>query len=358
MEGWCRRMSWRRIAAKISRSRRVRTRDGGLKGDVLEIRPIQRVQLDEGAHAQRRVTYSVGRADRRFSMGRSPAGLRHCGIHRDAHDRAEASLPHAPLDRLQRSTASSSNGHLGIPRHSEGVHLDDLHPGEEAGQVGGDDLFTHTQESGRPRRRTRLCTARWARRRSPRNEGFPGGCRERSARSAMAASDGGPRTWRPPPARSRRRVSEAPRESRRAPQGVGLGHPSDERSDLRGDSRTAWPVPAALPGPDELEAGRCHRITVAGWTTRWHPSSRPTGGTAGPRTSGQRFQPWTRPGALEDDQLVPQREVLEHEGLAGPEHAEEGREDEDDHAGIIDQVGRQFNVDEADGVNRGHSTER
>jgi hypothetical protein len=29
----------------------------------------------------------------------------------------------------------------------------------------------------------------------------------------------------------------------------------DERSDLRGDSRTAGSVPAALPGPEELEAG-------------------------------------------------------------------------------------------------------
>jgi hypothetical protein len=46
-----------------------------------------------------------------------------------------------------------------------------------------------------------------------------------------------------------------PVNPRRAPQGVGLGHPSDERSDLRGDNRTAGPVPAALPGPEELEAG-------------------------------------------------------------------------------------------------------
>jgi hypothetical protein len=48
---------------------------------------------------------------------------------------------------------------------------------------------------------------------------FPGGCRERSARSAMAAADGGPRTWRPPPARSRRLVSEAPREFAARPTG-------------------------------------------------------------------------------------------------------------------------------------------
>jgi hypothetical protein len=43
--------------------------------------------------------------------------------------------------------------------------------------------------------------------------------------------------------------------SRRAPEGIGFGHPSNEPSDHRGDGGAAWPVPAALPGPDELEAG-------------------------------------------------------------------------------------------------------
>ena len=44
-------------------------------------------------------------------------------------------------------------------------------------------------------------------------------------------------------------------------------------------------------------------------------------------------QAWTRRGALEDGQLVPQREVLKHQGAAGSEHAEEACEDEGDHAG-------------------------
>ena len=35
---------------------------------------------------------------------------------------------------------------------------------------------------------------------------------------------------------------------------VGLGHPADERSDLRGDRRAAGPALPALPGPEELEA--------------------------------------------------------------------------------------------------------
>jgi hypothetical protein len=38
--------------------------------------------------------------------------------------------------------------------------------------------------------------------------------------------------------------------------------------------------------------------------------------------------------------LVPQREVLEHQGLAGPEHAEEAGEDEEIMPVIIDQSGR------------------
>jgi hypothetical protein len=39
-------------------------------------------------------------------------------------------------------------------------------------------------------------------------------------------------------------------------------------------------------------------------------------------------QPWTPHGALEDDQLAPQREVLEHEGALGPDTTEEAREDQ------------------------------
>jgi len=44
-------------------------------------------------------------------------------------------------------------------------------------------------------------------------------------------------------------------------------------------------------------------------------------------------QAWARRGALEAGQLVPQREVLEHEGAAGSQHAEEACEDEGGHAG-------------------------
>jgi hypothetical protein len=40
-----------------------------------------------------------------------------------------------------------------------------------------------------------------------------------------------------------------------APQGVRLGHPADEGSDLRGNRRAAGSVRPALPGPEQLEAG-------------------------------------------------------------------------------------------------------
>src|SRR5881409_2842949 len=50
-------------------------------------------------------------------------------------------------------------------------------------------------------------------------------------------------------------LPEFPVNPRRTPEGVGARHATDQRSDLRGDGRAAWPVPAALPGPEELEAG-------------------------------------------------------------------------------------------------------
>jgi hypothetical protein len=56
---------------------------------------------------------------------------------------------------------------------------------------------------------------------------------------------------------------------RRAPQGGGAIHVSDERSDLRRKGRTARPGPfrRLFQTQKSLKAVRCHRITVAGWTT-------------------------------------------------------------------------------------------
>ena len=44
-------------------------------------------------------------------------------------------------------------------------------------------------------------------------------------------------------------------------------------------------------------------------------------------------QAWTRRGPLEDGQLMAQREVLEHQGVLGPDLAEEAGEDEGEHGG-------------------------
>ena len=154
------------------------------------------------------------------------------------------------------------------------------------------------------------------------------------ARSGTVAFDGEPCIWTPSPVRSRRPVSAVPRGSAARPRGVGTTHSSDERSDLWGDVRAAWPVPAALPGPEELEAGPLppdhgcglndgHRIRPAAPQAGQQDPEQPVGGS----------QPWTRRGALEDGQLVPQREVLEHQGAAGSQHAEEACDDEGDHAG-------------------------
>ena len=58
---------------------------------------------------------------------------------------------------------------------------------------------------------------------------------------------------------------------------------------------------------------------------------RPAGPQAGQQDPEQAVggsQPWTRHGALEDGQLVPQCEVLEHEGALGPDTTEEACEDQ------------------------------
>jgi putative transposase len=51
---------------------------------------------------------------------------------------------------------------------------------------------------------------------------------------------------------------------------------------------------------------------------------------------------------------VPQREVFEHQGAAGPEREEEAREDKGHHAGHHRSGRAKVNVDEADGVNGRH----
>jgi hypothetical protein len=60
------------------------------------------------------------------------------------------------------------------------------------------------------------------------------------------------------------RFLEFPVNPRRAPEGIRVGHPSDERSDLRGDGRAACPFRRLFQVQKSLKPVRCHRITVAG----------------------------------------------------------------------------------------------
>jgi hypothetical protein len=94
------------------------------------------------------------------------------------------------------------------------------------------------------------------------------------------------------------------------------------------------PVRRLLQVQKTLKPDRCHRITVAGWTTEMASVQRTHRRDS--RTQNKRSAVRSRgrgTGALEDDQLVPQREVLEHEGALGPDTTEEACEDQGDHAG-------------------------
>jgi len=122
--------------------------------------------------------------------------------------------------------------------------------------------------------------------------------------------------------------------SGRAPQGVGLGHPMDECAHLRRDSWAAGSVPPALPGPEQPEAGAVPANDGLGLDDGdGLPPAAPQAGQPDPQQPIGGSQAWTRSGALEDGQLVPQGEVLEHQGPLGRDPTEEAGVDQDDHGG-------------------------
>ena len=124
---------------------------------------------------------------------------------------------------------------------------------------------------------------------------------------------------------------------------------------LHGIQAGGQPFPPAFPAPHQLEPGPLPADHGLGFDQGEGVSpGAPYSAQEDPEQPVGGSQAWPRRGALEDGQLVPQREILEDPGAAGCEHTEEACEDEGGHAGIIDQTGRQFNVDEADGVNRRH----
>ena len=127
---------------------------------------------------------------------------------------------------------------------------------------------------------------------------------------------------------------EFPVHPRRTPEGVGVSHRADERSDLRGDGRAAGTSSPALPGPIQLEARPLPADDGGGLDDGdgIGPAA-PQAGQQDPEQPVGGSQAWTRRGALEDGQLVPQCEIFEHQGAAGPDREEEAREDASHHAG-------------------------
>ena len=138
---------------------------------------------------------------------------------------------------------------------------------------------------------------------------------------------------------------------RRTPQGVGARHRTDEGADVRGDGRAAGLGPAALPGPEEPEPGPLPPDDGLGLDDGddLRPAV-PQTGEQDPKQAVGGAQAWARRGPVENGQLMPQREVLEHQGALGPKSEEEAREDQGSMPAIIDRAGRNFNVDEADGA--------
>ena len=78
-----------------------------------------------------------------------------------------------------------------------------------------------------------------------------------------------------------------------------------------------------MPPDDRLGLNEGEGVSPAAPQSVQEDPDQPVGGS----------EAWPRRGALEDGQLVPQREVLEDQGAAGSEHAKEACEDEGDHAG-------------------------
>jgi hypothetical protein len=106
-----------------------------------------------------------------------------------------------------------------------------------------------------------------------------------------------------------------------------------------------------------LQPDRCHRITVAGWTTetaaaqprhRWDSRTQSRRSQVRNRGRGAvrwRTASWCRKARFSNTRA-----------LAGPEHAEEAGEDEGNHAGHHRSDRPKVNADKADGVSGRHRT--
>jgi hypothetical protein len=154
-------------------------------------------------------------------------------------------------------------------------------------------------------------------------------------RSVKGASGGASRTWTPSPARSRFPTSAVPRASAARPH---RGFASDIRQ-MRARTSEAT---AGRPGPHRrlfqvqyrVKPARCQRRDRLGLDDGddLRPAA-PQAGEQDPEQAVGGAQAWARRGALEDGQLMPQRDVLEHQGAVGPDPTEEAGEDEGEHGG-------------------------
>jgi hypothetical protein len=94
-------------------------------------------------------------------------------------------------------------------------------------------------------------------------------------------------------------------------------------------------------------------MTVSGLTSRRASAPAvPEAGQQDPEQAVGAPQTWTRRGALEDGQLVPQREVFERQGVASPEGERRPVRIRVSMLAILDEAGRKFNTDKLDGISR------
>jgi hypothetical protein len=115
---------------------------------------------------------------------------------------------------------------------------------------------------------------------------------------------------------------------------VGASHGADQRADVRGDGWATGPGPAALPGPEQPEAGPLPPDDGL-WLDDGDDlrPAVPQTGEQDPEDPVGGAQASTRRSPLEDGQLMAQREVLEYQGALGPKSEEEAREDPGEHSG-------------------------
>ncbi len=114
---------------------------------------------------------------------------------------------------------------------------------------------------------------------------------------------------------------------RRAPTWVGPGHLPDELTDLQGNGWSTLSVPTALPGPVEPEAFSVPSDDGLGLHDgEYLGPVRPDPGQQGPEESVALLQMRTFDRALQDNDLLPQCEILKGQSSVGCQGGDQGSE--------------------------------